>query len=71
MHAVVSVIADLPQQQRQAALGSMLTQIVQHLMASLDHDRRTSQSGTVNQTLKKEDDNQTLALFDRLTVILR
>lgn len=76
MQAVVVIIATLPADQRRSALNTMLTQVVQQLQNSLGLDRRKSMGSSAPDMSKKEEQkaeqsNQTLALFDRLTVILR
>lgn len=76
MQAVVVIISTLPAEQRRAALNTMLTQVVQQLQSCLAMDRRKSIGSGVADVSSKathngEQHNQTLALFDRLTVILR
>lgn len=72
MQAVVVIVASLPGEQRRAALSTMLAQIVQRLQHSLEKERRTSQTSANNYTSKAAElENESLALFDRLTVILR
>ena len=73
MEAVALLISTLPEAQRRASLNTMLQPVVQSLQQTLhmQQQQKLQAKGTASTAASSQPPTQVLALFDRLTAILR
>ena len=71
MEAVALLISSLPESERRASLNSMLQPVVQSLQQTLQMQQKMQGNGTASPAASPRPPTQVLALFDRLTAILR